>query len=307
MKPTIASREETRAESHQQLHLVPLQLLLLMRPKQWTKNLLLFAALIFSIREADSSMFLRCIEAFWLFCLLSGCVYILNDFVDRKADRLHPAKRHRPIASGSIRPYTALSAGFAITIVCFAAAFTLDARLAAALGAYLLLNIAYSFKLKHVVIFDMMSIAIGFVLRAVAGGIVIGVSLTPWFLLCILLLSLFLAINKRRHEVILLQNAGGSHRKVLKDYSQELLNQMSSIVTAATVICYSLFTVTSQHSEYLVMTVPVVLYGIFRYMYLIHMQQAGGSPERILLEDKHILGCVCLYAVLTASILFYFG
>ncbi|MFD0671304.1 decaprenyl-phosphate phosphoribosyltransferase [Cohnella sp. GCM10027633] len=283
------------------------ELFVLMRPKQWTKNLLLFAAVIFSIRSVDSLMFLQTLGAFILFCLVSGCVYILNDYMDREADRNHPEKRFRPLASGAVNANAALAAGTVIALSSFISSFYLDKEFAIVLSLYFLLNIAYSFKLKHVVIFDIMCIAVGFVLRAIGGGLLIDVKLTPWFLLCILLLSLFLAISKRRYELVMLQGDKGSHRKVLEHYSADLLNQMNSIVTAATIVCYSLFTFSSGHSEYLTLTIPIVLYGIFRYLYLIHMHQAGGKPEKILLEDKHILASVSLYAVIVTIILFYYG
>jgi 4-hydroxybenzoate polyprenyltransferase len=285
--------------------LIPL--LALMRPRQWTKNLLVFAALIFSIRTATFSMLGLAIAAFVLFCLVSSCVYILNDYVDREADRLHPDKKHRPLASGAVNPRLALAFGICLFAGCLAAAFTVHSMFALVLAVYFAVNVLYSFKLKHVVIVDLLIIASGFVLRAVGGGLAIDVPLTPWFLICTMLLALFLAISKRRHELYLMENSGvsQSHRKVLRHYSLDLLNQLNGIVTTATLMSYGLFTFTSGHTVHLMWTLIFVIYGIFRYLYLIHMEGEGGRPEKVLLEDKHILVTVMLYAFSVAFILIY--
>lgn len=277
-----------------------------LRPKQWTKNLLVFAALIFSYEMISVETVGRAIAGFFLFSFTASCVYILNDFVDREADRQHPVKRYRPMASGALNPHLALSVGIVLLIVSLTAAFILNPLLSALLAVYFILNVSYSFKLKHVVIIDVMIIASGFVLRAIAGGLVIDVPFTPWFLICTMLLSLFLAISKRRHELMLLETNKGTHRKVLESYSPALLDQMNSIVTTATIISYSLFTFTSDNTIYLMWTIPLVIYGIFRYLYLIHMEDKGGSPERVLIEDKHILVTVLLYVISVIVILGYF-
>ncbi|ULL13623.1 decaprenyl-phosphate phosphoribosyltransferase [Paenibacillus sp. H1-7] len=279
--------------------------LALMRPRQWTKNLLVFAALIFSIRIADMTMLSHAVAGFVLFCLVSSCVYVLNDYVDRERDRMHPEKKHRPIASGAIQPNSALAFGVGLLAVCLLLAFRFQPVFGFVLTAYFVLNVLYSFRLKHVVIMDLLVIAAGFVLRAIGGGLVIGVPLTPWFLICTLLLALFLAIGKRRHELYLLQSDKGAHRQVLEHYSMELLNQMNAIVTTATIMSYSLFTFTSGHTPHLMWTIVLVLYGIFRYLYLIHIEGKGGRPEKLLLEDKHILLTVVLYAFSVAFILLY--
>lgn len=285
---------------------VLLLLLLQMRPKQWTKNLLVFAAPLFSLSKINSEMIYSSILGFFLFCLVSGCVYILNDFVDREADRKHPEKRHRPMASGALNAKIAICFGVVVLITSLLVAFRINPLFLLTLALYFLLNVAYSFRLKHVVIIDVMIIASGFVLRAIGGGLVIGVNFTPWFLLCTLLLALFLAINKRKHELELLESKKGSHRKVLESYSSEFLNQLSAIVTTATIISYSMFTFTSEHSIHLMWTIPMVIYGMFRYLYLIHIEKQGGSPEKVLLEDKHILVTVVLYALTVVIILKYF-
>lgn len=276
-----------------------------LRPRQWTKNLLVFAALIFSIKKSDMDMLFHSVAGFFLFCFVSSCVYILNDFVDREADRQHPEKRHRPMASGAINPYAALTLGAVLLVFSLAAAFALRPLFCLLLLVYFALNVGYSFKLKHVVIVDVLIVASGFVLRAIGGGLVIGVALTPWFLICTLLLSIFLAISKRRHEVHALQHEKGAHRKVLDFYSIELLNQLNSVVTTATIMSYALFTFTSGHTIHLMWTLVFVLYGVFRYLYLIHMENKGGKPEKVLFEDRHILVTVMLYAFSVAFILLY--
>lgn len=277
-----------------------------LRPKQWTKNLLVFAALIFSIKIVTVDMWLKCIAGFLLFCLVSGCVYVLNDYLDREADSRHPEKKHRPIASGKLNPKGALAFGFILLLGSLLLAFTLNPWFSLLLLGYFLINIAYSLKLKHIVILDIMVIAFGFVLRAIGGGLVIDIAFTPWFLICTMLLALFLAISKRRHELYLLSKNKGEHRKVLEQYSPEFLNQLNSIVTTAAIMSYSLFTFTSGHTIHLMWTIPLVMYGIFRYLYLIHMKGKGGKPEEVLLEDGHILSTVLLFAVMVVVILYYF-
>ncbi|ASS73892.1 decaprenyl-phosphate phosphoribosyltransferase [Tumebacillus algifaecis] len=277
-----------------------------LRPKQWTKNLLVFAALIFSFQVANVDLLIRSVAGFLLFCFVSGCVYILNDFVDREADRQHPEKRDRPMASGALNPYLALSFGFVLLLAAIAVGLYLEPLFGVLLIVYFAINVAYSFRLKHVVIIDVMIIASGFVFRAIGGALVIDVPFTPWFLLCTMLLALFLAISKRRHELYLLQNNKGSHRKVLESYSPELLNQLNSIVITATIMSYALYTFTSGHTIHLMWTIPLVIYGIFRYLYLILMEEKGGKPERDLFQDKHILITVLLYGLAVVVILNYF-
>jgi 4-hydroxybenzoate polyprenyltransferase len=280
--------------------------LMVLRPKQWTKNLLVFAALIFSIKSVSLDMLVQSAAAFVLFCIVSGCVYIINDYIDKEADRSHPEKRYRPIASGKLHPLGALLFGSVLLCSCLVIAFILKPWFSLLLFGYFIMNVAYSIRLKQVVIIDIMVIACGFVLRAIGGGLVIDVSFTPWFLICTMLLALFLAISKRRHELYLLSHHKGEHRKVLDQYSPELLNQLNSIVTTAAIISYSLFTFTSGHTIHLMWTIPLVMYGIFRYLYLIHMEGQGGRPEKVLVEDSHILGTVLLFAGMVVIILYYF-
>ncbi|MGG3836652.1 decaprenyl-phosphate phosphoribosyltransferase [Paenibacillus dendritiformis] len=277
-----------------------------LRPKQWTKNLLVFAALLFSLKRVELSAVYHSLTVFFLFCFVSGCVYIINDYSDREADRVHPVKRHRPMASGALNPAVALGTGAVLLTGSLAASYFIHPLLTAVLAVYFVLNVAYSFKLKHVVILDIMTIAAGFVLRAIAGGLAIHVNLTPWFLLCTMLLSLFLAIGKRRHELFLLEDQKGTHRKVLDNYSFALLDQLISIVATATVISYSLFTFTAGRTTHLMWTIPFVIYGIFRYLYLIHVEKKGGAPDRLLFEDKHIFVTVILYVISVLAIFILF-
>lgn len=280
-------------------------LLRLLRPKQWSKNVFVFSALLFSLKLLEPQDFYRTLFGFITFCLISSCVYIINDYADREADRNHPVKRNRPLASGQLSPSLALTMGSVLLIVTLLGAFRLDSGFGILIISYFLINVLYSFRLKHIVILDIMTIALGFVLRAIGGGLIIHVPITPWFLLCIMLLALFLAIGKRRHEIVLLEEYNiGNHRKVLAFYSLPLLDQMNGMVTSAIILCYALFTFTSGQSIYLMWTIPFVLYGMFRYLYLIHIEKKGGSPDKLLFEDKHILFTVLGY-IITAVVVMY--
>ncbi|MGG3738047.1 decaprenyl-phosphate phosphoribosyltransferase [Aeribacillus pallidus] len=269
-----------------------------LRPKQWTKNLIVFAAPLYSMQLVNPNVFWKSLVSFFLFCFISGCVYILNDFVDRKADRMHPDKKHRPMASGALNPNLALTFGFLLFVSSVWVANLFNVSFALCLILYFTLNVFYSLRLKHVVLIDILLIASGFVLRAVGGALVIDVPLTEWFLLCALWLSMFLAVSKRRQELYLLQNKKGSHRKVLESYSVALLDQYNSIFATTTIISYSLFVISSEHSNLLMWSIPLVIYGICRYLYLIHQEGKGGKPEEILLEDKHIFITAVMYVVL---------
>ncbi|OCT12053.1 phosphoribose diphosphate--decaprenyl-phosphate phosphoribosyltransferase [Paenibacillus pectinilyticus] len=293
----------TSTSTLENMKLVFLQL----RPKQWSKNSLVFAALIFSIDKINLMNLQLTFSAFLLFCLVSGCVYILNDFMDREADRQHPEKRTRPMASGQLHPVVALTVGAILFLSSMIIAFRMQPLFMLLLLIYFGMNVAYSIRLKHIVILDLMILASGFVIRAICGGVVVGTKFTPWFLLCVFLLSLFLAIGKRRHELLLLQNNKGSHRKVLDSYSEPLLNQMSMIVTTMAIMCYSMFTFLSGHSIYLMWTIPLVIYGIFRYLYLIHVLGKGGKPDALIFEDKGILACVVLFGITVIVVLQMFG
>ena len=281
-----------------------------MRPRQWTKNLILFAALIFSQNIFSPLLLFRTVAAFAIFCFLSGCVYIINDLLDLKQDQIHPIKSKRPLASGKLKPATAVIAAIALFCLSFgsAAAFTNLTFMLVAL-IYFVLQLAYSTLLKHVVILDVFCIAAGFVLRAIGGAEVIDVPFSTWLLFCTMLLSLFLALSKRRHELLLLEDDAVHHRKILFEYSPYLLDQMISVVTASTVITYTLYTVSEDTvskfgTDRLKFTIPFVLYGIFRYLYLIHQKNEGGSPEHVLLNDLPLIICILLYGLTVGLILY---
>lgn len=276
-----------------------------LRPKQWVKNLLIFAALLFSTQLLNVDAIILSVMGFILFSLTASSIYILNDFKDIEADRHHPTKRFRPMASGLLNPKFALSTGIILLIVSLITAFIVNKLFFVIIIVYFVANTLYSLYLKHVVLIDIMLIALGFVLRAVGGAVIINVPFTPWFLLCTMLLSLFLAIGKRRHELTI-QLEGNSHRKVLDEYSLPFLDQLTSIVTSATIVSYAVFTFTSGNTIHLMWTIPIVVYGIFRYLYLIHIQNKGGAPEKVLFEDRHILITVILYVLSVFVILTLF-
>ena len=273
-----------------------------MRPRQWTKNLLVFAALIFSQNLSNLPMVSDATIAFIIFCLLSGSVYTLNDLLDVKQDRTHPKKSQRPLASGKLQPPIAIVSGSILVLLSLANAFWLNTNFGFIALGYFILQIAYSTALKHIVILDVLAVSIGFVLRAIAGAEVINVPISSWLLVCTILLALFLSLGKRRHEIILLEDNAADHRKILFEYSPALLDQMISVVTASTVVAYALYTMSAEtitkfQTDNLKYTIPFVLYGIFRYLYLIHQKSEGGSPEKILLNDRPLLINIILYLV----------
>jgi 4-hydroxybenzoate polyprenyltransferase len=281
-----------------------------MRPKQWLKNGLLFVALLFSQNVFNIRMLLLSVTAFLVFCLLSSGIYILNDLADIERDRRHPVKAKRPLASGKLNPLFAKIVLILILAISLTAAFFINLSFAAIALGYLILQMSYSIVLKEVVIIDVFSIAAGFFLRVMAGAKAIDVPISSWLLICTIFVSLFLGLGKRRHEILLMKEEAGNHRKVLNEYNLNLLDQMVSIVTAGTVISYSLYTLSPEtvskfHTENLWLTIPIVLYGIFRYLYLVYGKSEGGSPELIFLGDKPILCCVFLY-VITVGIILYF-
>jgi len=282
-----------------------------MRPKQWTKNLILFAALIFSQQFLYPLPLFKTMAAFFIFCVISGCVYIINDLFDLKQDKIHPIKCTRPLASGALTPSFAIIATVLLLLLSIVSALlATNLMFTIILLLYFILQIAYSTLLKHIVILDVFSIAAGFVLRAIAGAEVIEVPFSTWLLFCTILLSLFLALSKRRHELILLEDDAIHHRKILFEYSPYLLDQMISVVTASTVITYTLYTVSEDTvskfgTDRLKYTIPFVLYGIFRYLYLIHQKNEGGSPEKVMLNDFPLLVCIMLYGITVGLILYY--
>jgi 4-hydroxybenzoate polyprenyltransferase len=281
-----------------------------LRPAQWTKNLFVAAALIFAKKVFDVPLLLRTLAAFAVFCLLSGAIYIVNDVLDAAEDRLHPRKSRRPIAAGRIGRSEAVVLAAGLAALSLVAADLLDPAFFAAAAAYVLLQLAYSVRLKDVVILDIFVVALGFVLRVVAGGLVIAVPISPWLLLCTMLLALFLAMSKRRHELLLLEGDAARHRRSLGEYSFRLLDQMISVVTASTVIAYCLYTVSEETvrkfgTDRLIYTTPFVLYGIFRYLYLIHQKDQGGSPEELILKDKPLLLAIVFWIASIVTIIYF--
>lgn len=279
--------------------------LAVLRPKQWTKNLLLFAGLLFSQNLFHTPLLLKTLLAFGAFCLLSSSVYVLNDIHDRDADRKHYRKRHRPLASGRLGVGQALVICIVLAAFSFFAAYNLGMLFLAIAVLYFLLVLGYSLWFKHIVIIDVFAVALGFLLRAVAGGVAIAVRISPWLLICTLLLALFLALTKRRHEYVVMEYNGREHRRVLADYSVAFLDQLISIVTASTIMAYSLYTFSAGRTEYLMLSIPFVIYGIFRYLFLVHKKEMGGSPEEVLLKDKPLIVDILLWVAVCVIILYF--
>ncbi len=284
-----------------------------MRPKQWLKNVLVFAGLLFALKFTDPDAILKAFAAFCLFCLFSSSVYLINDLQDREKDALNPRTRNRPIASGALKPGIAVATIAVVLPVTFVLSYLLSPWFALVGAIYMAKDLGYSYGLKHVVIIDVFLIAAGFTLRAVAGALAIGVNISQWLYMVTTLGALFLALNKRKHEVLLLGAEGKSHRKVLDDYSPALIDEMLAVITASTVMSYSLYTFSADNlpaalraNHLMMLTIPFVLYGIFRYLYLVYQKNEGSSPEEVLLRDRPLLVCVVLWG-LTSAALLYFG
>jgi len=275
-----------------------------MRPKQWVKNLFVFAPLLFVRAFDEQDMVRLAFFAFVLFSFASSSVYLLNDCLDREKDRLHPKKRNRPIASGALSVSVAAGAALICAALALGGAFFLGYSFGLVIVGYLVLNILYSFVLKHVVILDIFSVALGFVLRVVGGALAIAVPVSVWILLCTFFLTLFLAVNKRRSELML----GGETRTVLQSYSPEFLEQMSTITLSITLITYAFYTFSSEHSRLLMLTVPVVVYGLLYYVYAVGNRGKGdGDPTDIVLSERPLQCAIALYVLLAFGILFFAG
>lgn len=284
-------------------------ILVSMRPKQWVKNLLVFAALVFSKHLLEVDAVLRSLVAFLVFCLLSGAVYIINDLADREGDRRHPKKKDRPIASGKLKPGPAIAWAILSVAAGLGGAWLLDWRFGALGAGYFLMQLAYSFRLKHVVVLDVIIVAIGFGLRAIAGTFVINVEISSWLFVVTLLLALFVAVAKRRHELLFLEGGGISHRSVLGKYSETLLDQMMAVATSATVVAYCLYTIAPETTEKfgsrnLIFTLPFVLYGIYRYLYLVYRKEAGGAPEKVFVTDLPMIVDILLWVAAVVVVLY---
>jgi 4-hydroxybenzoate polyprenyltransferase len=267
--------------------------LLSLRPRQWVKNFFVFAGLIFS-QSLFTPLVWPALAAFVIFCALSGAIYLFNDLADVEKDRLHPTKRRRPIASGALSVPAGAAIGVLTLVGSLVAAYALSARFGVVATVYAALLTAYSVWLKHVVILDVLTVAIGFVLRAVAGAAAIGVEISGWLVICTILVALFLALGKRRHEYLTLHGDAAAHRPILAEYSESFLDQMVAVVTASTVTAYALYTMSPDtvakfHTRWLPLTLPFVLYGVFRYLYLLYRRELGGNPSDLLLSDRALL------------------
>ena len=292
-----------------------------MRPRQWSKNVIVFMALVFSIDDkwqlTEPSTWLDLlgwsVVTFVLLCLISSADYLVNDVIDRESDRQHPTKRNRPIAAGLLSVRAALVWAVILAAVAIGGAFALSAPLTWQVGAvisgYLVLMLAYTFVLKHIVLIDMLVIGAGFVLRALAGGLAIDVPISPWLYVVTALGALFLIINKRRAEITLLDSGAANHRPILEEYSLALLDQIGALVTASTLIAYGLYTFTAENlpdNNAMMLTIPFVLYGLLRYLYLVDRHKEGGSPEEVLLKDRPLQIDILLWLATAAAVLVVF-
>lgn len=305
--PPDASRESARSAR-------PLvsNLAISLRPDQWTKNLIIFAGLLFSRRLFDLRAALDAAGAFFIFCALSGALYLLNDIADAERDRRHPVKARRPIAAGALPARIAGAAAVLLIAGALAGSLALGPWFVLVALIYVALLGAYSLTLKHLVILDVLTIAAGFVLRAIAGAVAIRVPISSWLLVCTTLLALFLALSKRRHELVLLADGATEHRRILEEYSPYLLDQMIAVVTASTLMGYAFYTMSADtiakfHTSRLDLTIPFVLYGIFRYLYLVHRHELGGSPSSLLVNDRPLLACVALWALTVVLVIYHGG
>ncbi len=279
-----------------------------MRPKQWIKNGFAFVALIFDRKLNNIEYLLATLAGFALLCLASSAVYLLNDLVDIEADRAHPVKRNRPLASGKLSKKLAIGAFALLLLITLPLAYLLSPAFAAILVVYLAIQLAYSYCLKHIVLIDVMTIAAGFLLRVVAGVVLVDVErFSPWLYIFTIMGALFLGFGKRRHELLLLQENANNHRAILDEYNLALLNEMIIIVSAMTMLTYALYTFSAEglpQNHAMMLTIPFVLYGIFRYLYLIHVRGEGGTPEDIILRDRPLQLAVVLWGLVAIIILY---
>ncbi|NOY05692.1 MAG: decaprenyl-phosphate phosphoribosyltransferase [Chlorobi bacterium] len=280
------------------------------RPKQWVKNLVIFAPLLFSQNLFHPDSLLATAVGFLLFSIGASSIYMLNDLADVEKDRAHPVKRQRPVASGRLPVSWALGAFLVMAPTAIVLSIALKPEFGFIVAGYIALNVVYSFFLKRQVILDVMSIAASFLLRIVSGAVIINVPMSEWLLICTSLLALFLGFSKRRHEIEYLDEDALTHRPVLEEYSTYFLDQMISLVTAATLVFYVLYTVSPETvqkfgSKNLVFTIPFVLYGLFRYMYLVHQRKSGGDPTVELLTDKPLMADVFLWVATVVFVIYY--
>ncbi len=280
-----------------------------MRPKQWTKNIVVYAALVFDGKFLEPDLFFKTTALFVFFCLVSSSVYLLNDLVDREKDRAHPLKRHRPLASGALRPGHAIVALIILLGFSLPGAWLLDPIAGGIVVGYFVMNVAYSFWLKHLVILDVFTIAAGFVLRVAAGAAVVHVErFSPWLYVCITLLALIIALGKRRAELMALEEDAKNHRAILDEYNLNFLDHLISLTTGATVVTYSLYTFSAQNlpeNHLMMLTIPIVIYFLFRYLYLIHVRHLGGAPDELIFKDKPLFASAAFWALAVVVILYF--
>jgi 4-hydroxybenzoate polyprenyltransferase len=290
----------------------PFELLTAMRPKQWTKNVFVFGALVFDAKMIEPTYLVRTLIGFFIFCLVSGVVYLINDLTDVEKDRQHPKKRHRPLAAGRLSVRVAQLAIAVIVLISVPLAVFIEPLFAVIVSAYLLLQVAYSYLLKNVVIVDVLTIAAGFVLRVAGGAALVQADrFSPWLYVCTVLLALFLGLSKRRGELVLLQENANSHRAILEEYSIPMLDEMISVVTATTVLAYALYTFDPGNphlpeNHAMMLTIPFVLYGIFRYLYLTHQKGETAPPDEVLLKDRPLQFTIGLWGVTALGLLYLF-
>jgi len=286
-------------------------LLRTLRPRQWIKNGFVFMALLFDQKLTNGPLLLRTTAAFVLFCMVSSTVYIINDLADIEKDKLHPKKRRRALPSGQLKPWFAILSAVGILAVCVPLSFWLDLYFGVIVLVYFLLNLAYSFALKHVVIVDVMVVAACYLLRVAAGVVVAEAErFSPWLYLCTIFLALFLIIGKRRNELILLAGDANTHRPILEEYTLPLLDEMNHLVTTGAVIAYSLYTFSAENlprNNSMMLTIPFVIYGLFRYQYLIYARGEGGAPEMLLYRDRPLLLTVVLWGIAIVLIMYVFN
>ena len=290
--------------------IVFIALLEAMRPRQWTKNVFVLAAIAFGQKLDDRGAVEWTLAAFIIFCFLSSSVYVINDIMDAERDRQHPTKRKRPIASGRLPVAVAVPFAIGLAALSIALSLAINPHFTLIAGIYLALNLLYSFSLKHIVILDVLLVAIFFVLRAAAGAAAINVEISHWLLICTLLLALFIALSKRRHELVLLEGNASAHRTILTEYSPYLLDQMIAVVTASTLMAYILYTVDARtvavfETRWLMASVPCVIFGIFRYLYLVHQKGEGGDPDRIVLSDRPFVVNVLVWVGIVAGVIYF--
>lgn len=294
-----------------------LNLLKTMRPRQWTKNLIIYLPFVFTLRQYWQpfsremyTLFATATVAFILFCMLSGVVYLTNDLVDIEKDRRHPLKRFRPLASGAFQRSHAIGSIIGLLAIALPLSFLLDAVFGLVALTYFLTMLVYSYVLKNIVIVDVFTLAAGLVLRALAGAVAIHVPASPWLYVCTVLLALFIGFSKRRHELVLLEGEATNHRAILKEYSPEVLDEMISVTTASFVMAYSLYTFSAENlpkNHAMMLTIPFALYVVFRLLYLVHVKNEGGSPEEMVLHDKPLFFSIVLWGLVSVGILYVFG